>query len=215
MAEGAREGTPVLLVPGFSGQDLVYWNVFRRRLEGDGFPVFTMPLPGLGLQDIWTSARSLEERVTEILDATGQPEIDLVGHSLGGLVIRAYVQVLGGADDVGVCATLGTPHQGTLTAALALVRPASWQLLPGSNFLEELDRAPLEVPFVNVYSSRDSLVTPYKNARFEPADNHKLRFGGHWGLLIRDAAYRPVVQAFERHERRATDRAPRATDEAP
>ncbi len=191
----------MLLTPGFSGQDLVYWNVFRRRLERDGFPVFTLTLPGLGLQDIRTSARQLEARVEEILDATGAEEIHLVGHSLGGLVIRTYVQTMGGGDDVGVCATLGTPHKGTLTALAAIVRPASRQMLPGSQLVRTLEDEPVERPFVNVYAARDSLVIPYSNARYEPAENHRLRFGGHWGLLVRKAAYRPIVQALRRASR--------------
>src|SRR5262245_49151713 len=36
--------------------------------------------------------------------------IDLVCHSLGGLVARAYLQELGGARRVDRCITLGTPH---------------------------------------------------------------------------------------------------------
>lgn len=191
----------MLLTPGFSGQDLVYWNVFRHRLEGDGFPAFTITFPGLGLQDIEDSAASLSERVDEILDATGAPAVHLIGHSLGGLVIREYVQRMDGAGKVGVCATLGTPHQGTLTALAALVRPACRQMLPGSRFLRELGQRPLDVPFVNVFSARDSLVVPYGNAEFEPADNHRLRFGGHWGLLLRKAAYRPIIQRLRSHER--------------
>lgn len=202
VAEGA-EGTPVLLTPGFSGQDLVYWNLFRRRLERDGYPVYTLTFPGLGLQDIWTSAERLADRVDEILHATGAEQLNLVGHSLGGLVIRAYVQEMGGDENVGTCATLGTPHEGTLTSLVAILRPACRQMLPGSSFLRELNGAPLDVPFVNVYSARDSLVVPYDNAHFDPAENHRLRFGGHWGLLIRGAAYRPIVQAFDRAEESA------------
>lgn len=197
--EGAND--PVLLVPGFSGQNLVYWNVFRRRLEGDGFPVFTVTFPGLGLQSIETSADTLEERIEEVLEATGEEQLHLVGHSLGGLVIREVVQNRDGAAQVAGCATLGTPHQGTLTSLLALVRPACRQMMPGSAYLRGLNDQPLDVPFLNVYSARDSLVVPYGNARFPAADNHKLRFGGHWGLLLRSAAYAPIPE----HLRSAQD----------
>lgn len=199
MAAGRDDASPVLLTPGFSGQDLVYWNVFRRRLEREGFPAFTITFPGLGLQDIETSAGSLAARVEEIQQATGADEVHLVGHSLGGLVIRQFVQRMGGDEAAGVCATLGTPHQGTLTALAALVRPACRQMLPGSSFLRDLEAAELDVPFVNVFSARDSLVVPYGNARFDPAENHRLRFGGHWGLLLRKAAYRPIRKRLRAH----------------
>lgn len=197
---GSANGTPVLLTPGFSGQDVVYWNVFRRRLEREGFPVFAISFPGLGLQDIHESAGLLEARVHAVKEATGAEHVHLVGHSLGGLVMRTFVQTMGGDEEVGVCATLGTPHHGTVTALAALVRPACRQMLPGSAFLEGLGEAPLEVPFVNVYASRDSLVVPYGNARLERAENFRLRFGGHWGLLLRKAAYRPVVSRLRRFD---------------
>lgn len=193
---GEPSTRPVLLVPGFSGQDLVYWNVFRRRLERDGFQAFTLTLPGLALQDIRTSSTMLARRVDEILDATGADRIDLIGHSLGGLAMRHYIQEADGADKVGRCASLGTPHQGTLSALPALLRPAGRQLLPGSAFLRKLDSHPVPRPWTNVYSPRDSLVIPYRNAHLPGADNHKIGFGGHWGLLVRDAAYRPIRTAF-------------------
>lgn len=195
----AGDGDPVLLVPGFSGQDIVYWNVFRRRLEADGFPVFTVTFPGLGLQDFQASGDQLENRIEEVLDATGAEGVKLVGHSLGGLVIREVTQNRS-PDDIQVCATLGTPHKGTLTSALALIRPACRQMWPGSSYLRELNDQPLDVPFVNVYTKRDSLVVPYGNARFPPAENHELGFGGHWGLLLRDAAYQPILESFRSDE---------------
>lgn len=196
VSDGEVERPPVLLVPGFSGQDLVYWNVFRRRLERDGFQAFTLTLPGLALQDIRTSSRMLERRIEEVLAATGSEELDLIGHSLGGLAMRYYLQVLTSDPPVGRCATLGTPHQGTLSALPALMRPAGRQMVPGSVFLRELEAHPLPSPWVNVYAPRDSLVVPYSNAHLPGAENHKLTFGGHWGLLLRDAAYRPIRDAF-------------------
>lgn len=190
------EDEPVILVPGFSGQDWVYWNVFRRRLERDGFPVFTVTFPGLGLQDITESGDTLEARVSEVREATGAERVHLVGHSLGGLVIREVVQNRGVTEPVASCATLGTPHQGTLASLMAIVRPACRQMVPGSPYLRELEQAPLEVPFVNVYASPDSLVVPHGNARLPGADNHRIRLGGHWGLLLRQAAYRPIVEGL-------------------
>lgn len=200
MATVNHQGEPVLLVPGFSGQDLVYWNMFHRRLERDGLHAFAVTFPGLGLQDIRTSARMLRRRVHEILDARGEERIHLVGHSLGGLIMRAYVQLLDGAEAVATCTTLGTPHQGTISAALALVRPACRQMLPGSSFLREIQHAPLDVPFLNIYARRDSLVVPYKNAQFDKARNVELTFGGHWGLLIRQAVYEELRRFISRTE---------------
>ena len=56
----------------------------------------------------------------------------LIGHSLGGLIARYYVQCLGGDERVHTLVTLGTPHGGTATAYLR-ARPAGRQLRPGSD----------------------------------------------------------------------------------
>ncbi|MFZ0157776.1 MAG: hypothetical protein WAL50_01995 [Kineosporiaceae bacterium] len=44
----------------------------------------------------------------------------LVGHSMGGLVARYFTHVLGGASDVAVTVTLGTPYYGAVKAAVIL-----------------------------------------------------------------------------------------------
>jgi triacylglycerol esterase/lipase EstA (alpha/beta hydrolase family) len=46
--------------------------------------------------------------------------IDLVCHSLGGLVARVYLQQLGGARRVDRCITLGTPHRARAAPRLAI-----------------------------------------------------------------------------------------------
>lgn len=198
MVTGSQGPPPVLLVPGFSGQDLVYWNIFRRRVERDGFQAYTLTLPGLALQDIRRTAEMLARRIDEVLEATGHEQIHLVGHSLGGLAMRYYLGQ-GQEDRVGVCATLGTPHQGTLTALPVFLRPAGRQLLPGSTFLQEIEELAFPEPWVNVYAPRDTLVLPYDNAHLPGAENHRLGFGGHWGLLMRGAAYRPIQRALNLH----------------
>lgn len=49
------------------------------------------------------------------------PKVDLVGHSMGGLVISGYLQAQGGEAPIGKVATLGTPFQGSYEAALKIL----------------------------------------------------------------------------------------------
>lgn len=51
--------------------------------------------------------------------ATGNDKVNIVAHSMGGLVSRAYVQSAGYEDDVDQIITLGTPHLGAADAYLA------------------------------------------------------------------------------------------------
>ncbi len=58
------------------------------------------------------NVETLKTRVDWLKKATGAEEVDLIGHSMGGLVARAYVQSSAYADDVAHLITLGSPHQG-------------------------------------------------------------------------------------------------------
>jgi pimeloyl-ACP methyl ester carboxylesterase len=59
------------------------------------------------------NAEKLKASITQVKTATGASQVDLVGHSMGGLVGRAYVQSGDYASDVTHLVTLGSPHQGS------------------------------------------------------------------------------------------------------
>ncbi len=88
--------------------------------------------------------------------------IDLVCHSLGGLVARVYIQELGGARRVDRCVTLGTPHRGTYNSYWLNSRVGS-ELRPDSRLLSRLhgSRAKAEgVRFISLVAGSDNLVIP-------------------------------------------------------
>jgi len=95
--------------------------------------------------------------------------IDLVCHSLGGLVARLYLQELGGARRVDRCITLGTPHSGTYNAYWLWSRIGR-ELRPDSALVERLEAsraAAASVDFLSIVAGSDSLVIPRVFARHE------------------------------------------------
>jgi pimeloyl-ACP methyl ester carboxylesterase len=95
--------------------------------------------------------------------------IDLVCHSLGGLVARLYLQELGGARRVDRCVTLGTPHGGTYNAYWLWSRIGR-ELRPDSALVERLAASAANaasVDFLSVVAGSDSLVIPRVFARHE------------------------------------------------
>src|SRR5262245_11337807 len=88
--------------------------------------------------------------------------IDLVCHSLGGLVARVYLQQLGGARRVDLCITLGTPHHGTYNSYWVTSRVGR-ELRPDSLLLARLEASRQQarrVRFLSVVAGSDNLVVP-------------------------------------------------------
>ena len=88
--------------------------------------------------------------------------IDLVCHSLGGLVARVYIQELGGARRVDRCVTLGTPHRGTYNSYWLNSRVGS-ELRPDSRLLSRLNGSRAKAPgvrFISLVAGSDNLVIP-------------------------------------------------------
>lgn len=74
---------PVVLVHGFGG-DSSSMAAIQARLQREGLQVVSLDLPNGGTGDIVESA----EAVAEAVDATRSSTVDLIGFSMGGLVIR-------------------------------------------------------------------------------------------------------------------------------
>jgi pimeloyl-ACP methyl ester carboxylesterase len=93
------------------------------------------------------SAAVLQKTVEPILERfraqPGQADAKLVfvGHSMGGLVARYYVDVLGGHEVTRKVITLGTPHRGALNALVSLVNGISKGIGPLKIDLTEMARS--------------------------------------------------------------------------
>ncbi|MET9321185.1 alpha/beta fold hydrolase [Streptomyces sp. NPDC003038] len=157
---------PVLLLHGFTDNRSVFVLLRRalgaegrRHVEAYNYSPFT--------RDLRVTARHLARRVEELCDRTGQEQVDLVGHSLGGLVGRYYVQRLGGHARVRTLVTLGTPHSGTLVAPLLDAHPMVRQMRPDSEVIVELAAPAPGCPTrcVAFWSEFDALMTPVGTAR--------------------------------------------------
>jgi hypothetical protein len=153
--------------------------------------------------DIRQVARRLGTHIEQICELTGADGVHVVGHSLGGMIARYYVQCLGGDRRVRTLVTLGAPHSGTLAAYLLPTRLAR-QLRPGSDLLTEL-AAPApdcRTRFVAVWSQLDEVVLPAGNARLEHPDldveEHLIRDVGHFSLLVHFRVLHTVIGALVR-----------------
>ena len=116
-------------------------------------------------------AGRLEALVEALCIETGYERVHVIGHSMGGLVARYFVQRMGGDSRVHTLVTLGTPHQGTAPANF-VPHPVARQMRPGSDIMTEL-AAPspgCRTRFVAIWSDLDQMIIPKSNARIEHTD---------------------------------------------
>jgi triacylglycerol lipase len=192
-----RSASPVLLVHGILGQRHLYWNLFRRRLEQDGFRVDEVSLPYTLLGDIRVAAERLSEKVEEV--APDGQRVDLVCHSAGGIVARYYLKFLGGAKRVRHIVFLGSPHQGTYFSYVLPVLRIAAQVRPGADLLRELGGdIPDGVRATNFWSPVDGVIIPAQNSilHHPSAKNVKVPWMHHWGFLLSPQIHKQVAKAL-------------------
>ncbi|MFG3134926.1 alpha/beta fold hydrolase [Streptomyces sp. NPDC048211] len=186
---------PVVLLHGFIDNRSVF-VLLRRSLARHGWHHLESLNYSPLTCDIRTAAELLGRHIEEICARTGHHEVDIVGHSLGGLIARYYVQRLGGDRRVRTLVTLGTPHGGTSAAPLAGAHPIVRQMRSGSAPIEEL-RLPApgcRTRFVSFWSELDQVITPVEAACVDHPDldavNVRVSGVGHLALPVH-----PVVAA--------------------
>lgn len=203
ITDGHAGGMPVLLLHGFADNRSAF-AVLSRALRKRGFGMvysLSYSLRTSLTGDIPSAARELGRQVEQICAAANTEQVHVVGHSMGGLVARYYVQRLGGDARVHTLVTLGTPHHGTMAAYLLPV-PALCQLRPHSGLVAEL-AAPspgCRTRFVAVWSELDGWIVPQRNARLDHPDllvtNHQLSDVGHLSLAVDPRAVHTVISAL-------------------
>ena len=125
---------------------------------------------------------AVAERLAELVDRLPSGvSIHLVGHSMGGLAARWFVQELGGDPRVVQSISLASPFQGTTRARL-MPAAAGRDIAPGSAVLRRLrERGECGVPHLSVVAAADALVT--EDAALHHGDRVEIADCGHNGVL--------------------------------
>jgi pimeloyl-ACP methyl ester carboxylesterase len=203
---------PVLIIHGYLATRGSL-HLLERHLTMRGLIVMSYPLGGLiNVGDIRDSAGLIARKVESIVAQTGIARVDIVGHSMGGLVGLDYLKRLGGRHRVRRLVMLGTPTQGTWSALFGLVTAplglASLQLLPGSPFLRELAERPLPpgADVVSIGAIRDWLA-PLSSTVLDGVRQIALPTG-HSGLLVDGEVAEVVVGLLKEPRVDATQTTP-------
>jgi triacylglycerol esterase/lipase EstA (alpha/beta hydrolase family) len=185
----------VVLVHGFVC-NRGFWNPWMERLLQRGTPFIAVNLePVFG--SINHYADIIEQAVARLEAATGQAPV-LVGHSMGGLAIRAWAAAHGGEARAYRIITIGSPHRGTwlgrfsTTANGHEMRLASpWQVALGAR-----ESATLSQRFICFYSHCDNIVFPASTATLPGADNRHVPGVAHVDLVNQPVVFEALQAAL-------------------
>jgi pimeloyl-ACP methyl ester carboxylesterase len=185
----------VVLVHGFVC-NRGFWNPWMEQLLQRGTPFIAVNLePVFG--SINHYADIIEQAVARLEAATGQAPV-LVGHSMGGLAIRAWAAAHGGEARAHRIITIGSPHRGTwlgrfsTTANGHEMRLASpWQVALGAR-----ESATLSQRFICFYSHCDNIVFPASTATLPGADNRHVPGVAHVDLVNQPVVFEALQAAL-------------------
>ncbi|MFD7630061.1 esterase/lipase family protein [Streptomyces sp. NPDC059851] len=192
----AAHPRPVVLVHGTLGNSVDNWLGFAPYLVHRGYCVYSLDygqLSGVpffhGLGPVDKSAGQLSAFVDRVLSATGTAEVDIVGHSQGGMMPNYYLKFLGGADKVNALVGLAPDNHGTTLSGLTALlpyfpgaedlisskTPGLADQIAGSPFLTGLNAGGDTVPGVQytvIATKYDQVVTPFRSGFLQGTGNN-------------------------------------------
>jgi len=187
------KSSPVLFVHGLyqtPGGWVAFRQWFRRAGVGN---LYAMGYDSLR-SDLPPIAEKLKALMREVLAEHPQGKLFLVGHSMGGLVIRlALAPEADGtsgefAGRIAGVVTLGTPHHGSKLVTMGFGRTAR-DLLWNSDSIRRLNKSavPTGFPFLSLYTEFDNMVLPPDAARIPahaPWREEPVGVCSHMGLIF-------------------------------
>ena len=188
----ARPGDDVVvLVHGFFASAGVF-RPLRKRLEHEGaarVATFTHP-PYAGVRRIARRLGQLVDRIPR------RARITIVGHSLGGVAARWYVQEMEGHTRVSRTVSLASPFHGIRLPQVLVGADLHWR----SELLRRLRERchACRVPHTSVVASADTLVVGQETACLGFGDVIVLPDCGHNTLLFHPAVAGLVIEALRR-----------------
>jgi triacylglycerol lipase len=169
------------------------WNRWMLRLREQDVPFIAVNLePVFG--SISDYAPTIEQAVQRMQGVTGLAPV-LVGHSMGGLAIRAWAAAFAGRDRAHRIITIGSPHRGTWLGRFGTSRNAREMAL-GTDWQRALEANESEGHFSNFtcfYSHCDNIVFPASTATLPGADNRHVTGSAHVQLIDQPEVFDEVL----------------------
>lgn len=181
----AKARVPIVFVHGYM-QNRVGFVGLARSLARKGLgPMYGFNYPWFA--SIASNAKRLDRFVARVCKESGSPAVDLVCHSMGGLVAMEMMRDEARREKLAVrrCVTIATPHAGVMWQG-PLLGIGATSLRRGSKLLEAQAGTKLAVPCLSIYSSHDNVVHPKESSSLAIRGGRDLEVAGlaHLSILF-------------------------------
>ncbi len=144
-------------------------------------------------------AKQVANKIDYITKTTGAEQVDVITHSMGGVLTRYAIKNLGADGKVRKVIALGGPHMGSRLSMFIPMGKNTLQMTYKSDFVTELAKGgmtPGSAQYVSIYSDFDNFVFPTDSSNLgDGAKNIKIPLHGHNYLL-----YSPTVMGLIKQE---------------
>lgn len=196
LAEAPRSDAvrnPVILVHGYS-LNRACWTFLQTYLHTRGWEWVWAINHRPRSSPIPVYAKRLGRAIERLREKTGADQVDLVCHSMGGVVAAYALKEFGYASQVRRLVTLGTPWSGTKTYIFGWRREAA-DMAENSEVIQSL--SDYEGDTVALWSRHDHLLVPLESAAPDHAHTIELKHLGHLEMLTSARVFRMVADALQ------------------
>ena len=174
-----------------------FWNPWMRELRARQIPFAAVNLePVFGSIDHYP--RLIEAAVSRLETCTVAPVV-IVGHSMGGLAIRAWLAEFSADARVSRVITIGSPHQGTWLARYGYTTNAK-QMRLNSQWLTALaagEPSHRRARFTCFFGHCDNIVFPAASGTLPGADNRHISSTAHVHMAFQRVVFSEVLRWVE------------------
>jgi triacylglycerol lipase len=192
LPNGARGGDDVVVLVHGALATAGAWRPLRERLATERVHSASFTFgPSAGVVAISNGIAGIVNRLPP------QVRICLVGHSLGGLAVRWFVQEAGGDSRVVGTVTVAAPFGGARGASL-LPGQAGRDMCRGSQVLERLFASASRgaLPHLSIFGDADTAVS--EHTVYPVGDRLVIRGAGHNALLFHDDVAGSILARLRR-----------------
>lgn len=186
---GAKEGTPIVLVHGYMQNRVGFLGLARAlRKRGLG-PIYAINYPWFA--SLAGNAKRLDRFIARVCEETHKDSVDLVCHSMGGLVAMEMLRDEARKDALKVrrVVTIATPHAGVMWKG-PMIGIGATNLRRGSKLLEAHATYSIAVPCLSIYSTHDNIVHPKETSSLVKRGGKDFEVEGPTHLAI---LFNPIV----------------------